>query len=97
MKQIPEIPLVPAPQSDEARSAIGFRWANPGPGTRHKLGGKPDWIQGDWTPKCECGLLMRFYGQLDSIGDEYNLADVGIIYVFVSPDCWTTKSILQSG
>jgi hypothetical protein len=40
---------------------------------------------------------MQFYGQLDSIGDRFNLADCGIIYVFVCSDCWTTSSVLQSG
>lgn len=29
--------------------------------------------------------------------DRFSLADVGMIYVFVSSDCWTTKSILQCG
>lgn len=97
METIPEIPLIPSPQTDQARTAIGFEWAGPHPGTRHKLGGTPDWLQGDDTPTCECGRLMNFYGQLDSIGDRFSLADVGIIYVFVCPDCWTTKSILQCG
>ena len=97
MDPIPEIPLVPAPRTDEARAVIGFKWAGDHVGHRHKLGGKPDWPQGDWTPKCECGEEMRFYAQLDSIGDAINLADVGMIYVFVCPDCWTTRSILQCG
>ena len=85
------------PQTEAARAAVGFQWAGPGPGTRHKLGGRPDWLQGDQTPRCECGQPMQFYGQLDSIGDDFNLADVGIIYVFVCFDCFTTKSLLQCG
>ena len=40
---------------------------------------------------------MTFYAQLDSINDEYNLADVGLIYVFVCFDCFETRSVLQSG
>jgi hypothetical protein len=40
---------------------------------------------------------MKFYGQLDSIGDDVTLADVGMIYVFVCFDCFTTRSVLQSG
>lgn len=39
---------------------------------------------------------MTFYGQLDSIGDEYVLADCGMIYVFVCFDCFTTKSFIHS-
>jgi hypothetical protein len=39
---------------------------------------------------------MTFYAQLDSINDEFCLADVGMIYVFVCFDCYDTKSILQS-
>jgi hypothetical protein len=49
------------------------------------------------TPQCDCGRTMQFYGQLDSIGDRFHLADCGIIYVFVCSDCWTTSSVLQSG
>jgi len=39
---------------------------------------------------------MTFYGQLDSINDEFNLADCGLIYVFVCFGCFETKSILQT-
>ncbi len=39
---------------------------------------------------------MTFYGQLDSVGDDICLADVGIVYVFVCFDCYETKSLLQS-
>ena len=97
MEPIPEIPLTPSPQTNAARDSIGFKWAGPMVGKRHKLGGSPDWIQGDNTPRCECGQLMQFYGQFDSIGDRFCLADAGMIFVFVCSDCWTTKSILQCG
>jgi len=40
---------------------------------------------------------MTFYGQLDSVGDQIALADVGMIYVFVCFNCFETRSILQSG
>jgi len=40
---------------------------------------------------------MTFYGQLDSVGDSISLADVGMVYVFVCFDCFTSKSVLQSG
>ena len=94
--KIPEIKLTPTPESDEARQAIGYKW-NDEAGTRHKLGGQPDWVQSEETPSCtDCGKIMMFYGQLDSIGDDFGLADCGMVYVFVCLDCFTTKSILQS-
>ena len=34
-------------------------------GRRTKLGGKPDWIQGDETPECpQCGDTMYFVAQI---------------------------------
>jgi len=94
---IPEIPLSPLPTSDEARSAIGFKWASEGVGLRHKLGGEPDWLQEGTVPTCpSCFATMSFYAQLDSIGDAFTLADCGMVYVFVCFDCFTTSSILQS-
>jgi hypothetical protein len=37
-------------------------------GLRSKLGGVPDWDQGDETPHCpDCHIEMTFIGQLDSI------------------------------
>src|SRR5438045_2001860 len=94
---IPEIKLVLAPETPEAKQAVGFEW-NEEAGKRHKLGGQPDWIQQPEVPACEdCGREMTFYGQLDSIGDDYDLADCGMIYVFVCFDCFTTRSVLQAG
>ena len=94
---IPEIPLVPQPETDAARQALGFRWAGPEMGKRHKLGGAPAWIQNDDTPQCpDCQNAMTFYGQLDSVGDDVCLADCGMIYVFVCFDCYECQAILQS-
>ena len=92
--KIPKIPLIPKPESDEARNAIGYKW-NDEAGKRHQLGGDPEWIQEENWPTCSCGKKMTFYGQLDSIGDAYDLADCGLIYVFVCFECFETKSILQ--
>jgi uncharacterized protein YwqG len=37
-------------------------------GSRSKLGGDPDWEQGDEWPDCsDCGTRMTFIAQLDSI------------------------------
>jgi hypothetical protein len=93
---IPEIPLQVVPTSSEARELVGFKWASPEVGTRHKLGGSPEWLQQPEVPICSCGKSMSFYGQLDSIGDDVCLADCGIIYVFVCFGCFETKSVLQS-
>ena len=95
---IPEIPLVPAPSTDTARAAIGFQW-NTDAGKRHKLGGDPTWLQGPDVPTCPAcgGQPMTFYGQLDSIGDDFCLADCGIVYVFVCFGCFSAKALLQSG
>ena len=66
-------------------------------GMRHRLGGEPEFIQDVAWPECvSCRQRMTFYGQLDSINDEFNLADCGLIYVFVCFGCFETKSILQS-
>jgi hypothetical protein len=96
--QIPEIRLIAAAETSEAKAVVGFRWAASTVGNRHKLGGVPDWLQVAEMPACvACTQRMSFYGQLDSIGESLCLADCGIIYVFVCFDCFTTQSILQSG
>jgi uncharacterized protein YwqG len=92
--EIPEIKLVPTPETEEAKSAVGYKYNNEA-GHRHKLGGKPDFIQNEEWPTC-CGKNMTFYAQIDSIGDKYDLADCGMIYVFVCFDCFNTKSILHA-
>ena len=94
--RIPPIKLVPTPESTEARRAIGFAQAGAPIGNRHRIGGEPDWIQGDEVPACSCGKGMSFYAQLDSIGDAHNIGDCGMIYVFLCWDCLETKSVLQS-
>jgi hypothetical protein len=91
---IPEIALVPSPQSEEARILLGHKWAPPEVGHRHQLGGSPQWLQAEEWPEC-CGSRMTFYAQLDSIGDEVHLADCGLIYVFVCFDCFSTESVFQ--
>ncbi|MFC1855548.1 hypothetical protein ACFL2A_03275 [Thermodesulfobacteriota bacterium] len=102
MKKIPPFKLVAEPLDEEAKKLSGFKWAGTDSegnvvGTRHKLGGSPQYIQQNEIPKCpDCREEMTFYGQLDSINDDYCLADCGIIYVFVCFDCFETKSIIQS-
>lgn len=83
MKIIPPFKLVPQPLNNEAVSLPKFKWADEEIGDRHQLGGKPDFLQDTDWPLCpECSEKMTFYGQLDSINDDYCLADCGLIYVF---------------
>jgi hypothetical protein len=72
-------------------------------GLRTKLGGEPEWIQGDDTPACpHCGRQMTFVAQIDSIEHDspqnplgrdplgeldYMFGDVGMIYVFFCEEC----------
>lgn len=66
-------------------------------GNRNKIGGTPDWIQEPQELYCDsCAKPMVFYGQLDSIDDDSSLADAGMIYVFVCPECLNSKSIIQT-
>lgn len=98
MKQIPPFRLVPQPLNDEAASLPPFKWAASGVGKRHKLGGEPEFMQPPSWPDCPgCGSKMSFYGQLDSINDEFCIADAGMIYVFLCFDCYKSVSVVQSG
>ena len=93
--KIPSVPLVPTPETAEAKEAVGFKWAGEPIGKRHRIGGEPDWIQDDYVPICSCQKPMSFYGQLDSLGDSHNIGDCGMIFVFLCWDCFETKSVLQ--
>lgn len=94
---LPEYKLELIPLSDEARQKRGFPMSEPEIGHRSKVGGKPTFLQGEEYPICQsCGSKMTFYAQLDAIGDGFDIADCGLIYVFVCFDCYETKSIIQS-
>ena len=94
--QIPPVPLIPAPETDEAKAAVGFKWAGEPIGKRHRIGGEPEWIQEEEFQTCKCGEKMTFYAQLDSLGDAVCLGDCGMIYVFICLACLETKSIFQT-
>ncbi|MCZ7647075.1 MAG: YwqG family protein [Planctomycetota bacterium] len=80
-------------------------------GLRTKLGGKPDWEQGDEYPNCpDCKEEMVFIAQIDSIEHEseynplsksalghqdYMFCDVGMIYVFYCFGCNEAKAVTQ--
>ena len=92
--EIPKIKLVPTPETTEAKAAIGYEW-NKIAGTRHFLGGNPDELSIQGYPRCkECNEIMTFYAQIDSIGDDYDLADCGVIHNFVCFDCFTVQALL---
>ncbi|MCV3765578.1 hypothetical protein [Rhizobium sp. TRM95796] len=97
MREIPPFKLSLVPLNDEAAKLEKFQWAGGGVGDRNRLGGKPDFLQGEEYPACmECGRKMRFYAQLDSLNDEFIIADCGMIYVFMCFECVETQSIIQS-
>jgi hypothetical protein len=79
-------------------------------GMRTKLGGEPDWIQGEEVPFCsDCDAPLTFVAQIDSVEHEsdknplakhavekdYMFGDVGMIYVFFCFSCCTPYSIHQ--
>jgi len=98
MKRLPEFRLLLDPADDRARQLIDFKWAPDEVGKRHKLGGAPDFIQPIEWPICTiCHDRMSFYAQLDSLNDEFILADCGLIYVFVCFDDNEVATVLQSG
>ncbi len=74
-----------------------FKWADADIGYRSKIGGAPDFMQSERTPQCTCGADMSFYGQLDSLNDDFNIGDCGMIYVFLCFDCLESKAVTQCG
>ncbi|MBI3221115.1 MAG: hypothetical protein HYZ44_16510 [Bacteroidetes bacterium] len=92
--EIPKVKLVPTPETQEAKEIVGYKW-NPIAGTRHFLGGKPDALGETEYPCCDsCKKPMTFYAQIDSIGDNYDLADCMVIHNFVCFDCFSVKAFL---
>jgi hypothetical protein len=98
MEALPPFRLRPEPATAEAEATtLGFEWAPADVGHRHQLGGSPTWLQGDETPACpECGAKMSFYGQLDSVNDDFVLADCGLVYVFVCFADFRASAVVQS-
>ena len=96
MKYIPPFRLVPEPLNETAANLPPFKWAGRDVGKRHKLGGEPDFVQDPNWPDCpNCKTKMTFYAQLDSINDEFCIADAGLIYVFLCFDCYHCETVLQ--
>jgi len=40
---------------------------------------------------------MTFYGQFDSVNDDYSVADAGLIYVYLCFDCFEAAALVDSG
>jgi hypothetical protein len=60
-----------------------------------RLGGEPDWIQGDETPSC-CGTPMRFALQLDENAHrQLNFCGGGAAYAFVCVSCERALYLMQ--
>ncbi len=96
MKRIPPFQLIPEPLNEEAARMPPFKLAPKPMGTRHQLGGKPDFIQNPFWPHCRSGHgKMTFYAQLDLINDDVCIADCGMIYVFICFKCSDTHSFVQ--
>jgi hypothetical protein len=92
--EIPKIKLETKPETEEAKAVVGYKW-NDVAGTRHFLGGEPDGLDKADYPTCDgCKMTMTFYGQLDSIGDKFDLADCMVIHNFVCFNCFTVKALL---
>jgi len=98
VKPIPAFKLIPEPLTDEARSLPKFKMAGSIPGTRHQLGGQPSRLLGpeEWPICRECENPMVFWGQLDSINDEFCIADAGLIYVFICLECNEVKAVIET-
>jgi Domain of unknown function (DUF1963) len=97
MKKIPPFKLVPKPQSEDATNLPKFKWTSKEIGTRHQLGGEPNFLQNESWPECpSCREEMTFYGQFDSVNDDICIADCGMIYVFLCFDCYKTVSMVHS-
>jgi hypothetical protein len=96
MKKTPPFKLVMEPMTEEASKLPKYEWADEEMGTRHQLGGEPEYMDVNEYPSCnDCGERMTFYAQLDSVNDEFDIADCGMIYVFICFDCFETKSIIH--
>ena len=84
MKRIPPIKLVPEPLTDKARNLPKFKSAPEEIGTRHRLGGEPQFLQNEQWPSCPAGHgRMTFYQWSNRLWINYDIciADCGMIYV----------------
>lgn len=98
MKIMPAFQLVPRPLTEAAKSLPSFAWAADEVGTRHQLGGEPLFLQAENWPQCpSCRERMTFLAQIDSMNDEFCIADCGMVYVFICFEDNDVASFIQSG
>ncbi len=84
MKIVPEFRLHPEPATEDAKRVLRPPYVAPEVGTRHKLSGVPEGPRVDPFPKCtSCAGEMTVYGLLDGIPGAVDLADAGLVHVFV--------------
>ena len=99
-KQIPAFRLILEPLSREAENLlVRPSYVDPIIGTRHRLGGAPDLPPDAEWPTCRtCDRVMIFYAQLDGLPapSEFDLADAGLIAVFVCFDCFEVAASFSS-
>lgn len=96
---IPAFKLMPVPLSDRAESLLARpTYVDPSIGERHRLGGTPDRWADAPTPRCPaCSEEMTFYAQLDALpSGGFDLADAGLIFVYVCFDCFEVSTVLDS-
>ena len=96
---IPAFKLAPQPLSEEAESLlVRPSDVDPSIGERHRLGGTPDrWNNRSITQCKSCSEEMTFYAQLDSLpAGDFDLADAGLIHVWVCFDCFDVTASLDS-
>lgn len=97
--QIPAFRLIPQPLSLEAERLLDRPpEVDPTIGERHRLGGVPDQRPGSEWPVCSsCRETMTFYAQLDALpSGGFDLADAGLIHVFVCFDCFEVTARLDT-
>lgn len=97
MQEIPPFKMILQPLNQEAAKLPTFKWTSEEIGKRHQMGGSPTFLQETTWPICpSCRHKMSFYCQIDSLNDEFCIADCGMIYVFFCFDCNEVKAVVQS-
>ena len=96
---IPPFKLVPQPLSPEAESLLkrpAGVWEELG--ERHRLGGEPSLRNSEWPSCSACRSRMTFYAQLDGLPkpSSFDLADAGLILVYVCFDCFQVAAALDT-
>ncbi len=96
---LPEFKLVPTALSEDGEAMLDRPagvWEELG--ERHQIGGSPK-LQNTTWPSCpSCDEQMSFYGQLDGLpnSSEFDLADAGLILVYVCFGCFEVAATLDS-